>query len=154
MSDSLQPQGLQHARLLCPPVHRSLLKFMFIELVMLSDHLILYRLLFLLPSILPIIRVFSNELALCIRVIKYWSFIFSISPSNEYSGLIFFRMDWFDLPAARNSQESSPAPQFESINSLVLNLLYAPTFTSIHEYWKDHSFDSLDLCQQSDVSAF
>ena len=130
MSDSFRPHGLQHHASLS----WSLLKFMSVELVMLSDHLILYRLLFLLPSILPIIRVFSNELALCIRVIKYWSFIFSISPSNEYSGLIFFRMDWFDLPAARNSQESSPAPQFESINSLVLNLLYAPTFTSIHEY--------------------
>ena len=73
---------------------------------------------------------------------KYWSFSFSISPSNEYSGLISFRMGWFDLLAGtpRDSQESSPAPQFESINSSVLSLPYGPTLTSVHNYWKNHSF--------------
>ena len=80
----------------------------------------------------PASGVFSNE-SPCIRWPKYWSFSFSISPSNEYSGLISFRSDWFDLLAI---QESSPAPQFKSINSLVLSLLYGPTLTSIHDYWK------------------
>ena len=82
------------------PVHhnsQSLLKLMFIESVMPSNHLILCRPLLLLPSIFPSIRVFSNELVHCIRWPKYWSFSFSISPSNEYSGLIYFSIDWFDL---------------------------------------------------------
>ena len=78
------------------PVHHQL-KFMSIELVMPSNHLILCRLLLLLPSNFPSIRVFSNESVLHIRWPKYWSFSFSISPSNEYSGLISFRIDWFDL---------------------------------------------------------
>ena len=79
----------------------------------------------LLPSIFPSIRVFSNESVLCIRWPKYWSFSFSISPSNEYSGLISFRIDQFDLLS--ETQESSPAPQFKSINSLALSFLYGPT---------------------------
>ena len=94
----------------------SLLKFMSIELVMPSKHLILCHPLVLLPSIFPSIRIFYNELILCIRWPKYWNFSFSISSSNEYSGLIFFGIDWFDL---QHSQESSPTPQFESINSSV-----------------------------------
>ena len=80
-----------------------LLKLMSIESVMPSNHLILCHPLFLLPSIFPIIRVFSNESALCIRWPKYWSFSFSISPSNEYSGLISFRMDWLDLLAVQET---------------------------------------------------
>ena len=73
---------------------------------------------------------------------KNWSFSFSISPSDEYSGLISFRIDWFDLLAVQgNSPESSTAPQFKSINSLALSLLYGPTFTFVHDYWKNHSFD-------------
>ena len=79
----------------------SLLKFMSIELVMPSNHIVLCRPLLLLPSIFPSIRVFFNVSALCIRWPKYWSFRFSISPSSEYSGLIAFRMDWFDLRAAQ-----------------------------------------------------
>ena len=79
------------------------------------------------------IRIFSNELVLCIRWPKYWSFSFSISPSNEYSGLISFRIDWLDLLAVQgDSQESSPAPQFKSINSSALSFLYGPTLTSVH----------------------
>ena len=81
----------------------SLLKLMFIKLVMPSNHLILCRLLFLLPSIFPRIRVFSNESVLRIRWPKYWSFSFSISPSNEYSGLSSFRMDWLDLLAVQET---------------------------------------------------
>ena len=84
----------------------SSLKFMFTESVMSSNHLILCRLLFLLPSILPKIRVFSNESVLCIRWPKYWSFSLSINPSNEYSGLISFRMDWLDLLAGQGTLKS------------------------------------------------
>ena len=74
--------------------------------------------------------------------------------SNAYSELISFRIDWFDLLAVRGTQESSPSPQFKSINSLALSLLYGPTLTSAHDYWKNNSFDYMDLCWQSDVSAF
>ena len=83
------------------------------------------------------------------------AFIFSINPSDEYSGLILIRIDWFDLLACpRDSQESSLAPQFGSINSSVFSLLCGPTLPSIHDYWKNHSFDYIDLCWQSDISAF
>ena len=119
---------------------RSLLKLMSIESVMASNHLILCHSLLLLPSIFPSIRVFSKALVLCIRWPKYWSFSFSISPSNKYSGLISFRIDWFDL-SPRDSQEYSPTPQFKSISSLVLSFLYSPTLASIHDYWKNHSLD-------------
>ena len=116
----------------------SLLKFMSIESVMPSNHLVLCYPLLLVPSILSSIRVFSNESVLCISWPKYWSFSFNISHSNEYSGLISFRMDSLDLLAV---QESSLTPQFKSIHSSALNFLYGPTFTSIHDYWKNHSFD-------------
>ena len=102
VSDSLQPHGLQHARLPCPITNtQSLLKLMSIESVMPSNHLILCRPLLLLPSIFPRFRVFSHESVLRIRGPKYWSFSFNISPSNEYSGLISFRMDWLDLLAVQ-----------------------------------------------------
>ena len=77
------------------------------------------------------------------------SFSFSIIPANEYSGLISFRIDWFDLLVVQGSLKSSPALQFESINSLALSLLYCPTLTSLHDYWKNQSFDYTDLCRQS-----
>ena len=109
---------------------RSPPKAMSIELVMPSSHLILCHPLLLLPSILPSIRVFSNESTLHIRWPMYWSFSFSISPSSEHPGLISFRMDWLDNLDSRDSQESSPTPQFESINSLVLSFLYSSTLTS------------------------
>ena len=103
--DSWRPQGLQHARL-CFTILRSMLKLMSIEPVMPSNHLILCRPLLLLPSVFPSIRVFSNESALCIRWPTYWSFSFSINPSNEYSGLISFRMDWLDLLAVQETLKS------------------------------------------------
>ena len=93
----MQPHRLQKARFPCPSPSLSLRKLMPIELVMLSNHLILYHLLLILPSIFPSIRVFSNESTLRFRWPKYWSFSFSICLSNEYSGLISFRIDWFDL---------------------------------------------------------
>ena len=94
---------------------QSLLRLMSIKSVLPSKHLILCCLLLLLPSIFPSIRVFSNESVLHIRWPKYWSFSFSISPSNDYSGLICFKMDWLDLPAVQGTlQESSPTPQFKA----------------------------------------
>ena len=118
-----------------------LLKLLSIHLVMPSNHLILCLPLLLLPFIFPSIWVMSNESALLIRWPKYWSFSFSISPHNECLGLISFRIDWFDLLAVQGTlKESSPTPQFESINSLALSFLYGPTLTSIHDYWKNHSF--------------
>ena len=167
------------------------------EWVMLSNHLILCRLILLLPSVFPSIRIFSSELALLIKWPNYWSFSFSISLSSEYPGLISFRIDWFDLVAVhglsigegngnplqcsclenprdggawwaafygvaqsrtrlkRLSSSSSKdyresyTTQFESINSLMLNILYGPTVSSICDYWKNHSFDYRDLCWQS-----
>ena len=121
---------------------QSLLKLMSIESVMPSNHLILFLSLLLLPSIFFSIGFFSNDSVLRIRWPKYWTFSFSISPSNEYSVLISFRMNWFGSPCSpRDSQESSPAPQFKSINCSMLSFLYSPTLTSIHDYWKHHSFD-------------
>ena len=120
----------------------SLLKLMSIKSVMPSNHLILCRPLLFLPSILPNIRVFSNELVPCIRWPKYWSISASASvlPMNI--------PDWFPLGwlvwspwSPRDSQESSPSPQFKSINSLVLSFLHNPALTSIHDYWKNHSFN-------------
>ena len=120
---------------------RSLLKLMSIMSMMPSNHLIFCHPLLLLPSVFPSIRVFSNESALHIRWPKYWSFSFSISPSKEYSGLISFRMDWLDLLAVQGTlksllqHHSSKAP-----------ILYCPSLTYIHDYWKNHSFDQMDLC--------
>ena len=111
---------------------QSLLKLISTEPVMPSNHLILCWPVLLLPSIFPSIRVFSSESVLCIRWPKYWSFSFSISSSNEYSGLISFRMDWLDLLSVQGTrQESSPTPQFKRINSSALSFLHSPTLTSI-----------------------
>ena len=117
MSSSATPWTAARQASLSITISWSLLKLMSIESVMPSSHLILCRLPLLLPSVFPSIRVFSNESVFHIRWPKYWSFSFNISPSNEYSGLISFRIDWFDL-AVQGTQESSPAPQFKVINSL------------------------------------
>ena len=123
----------------------SLLKLMSIESVMPSNHVILCHPLLLLPSIFPSIRVFVNESVLCIRWPNFWSFSFSISSSKEYRGLISFRIDWFDLLAIQGTLKShlqhlQPLQQFKSINSSVLSFLSSPVLTSIHDYWKNHSF--------------
>ena len=154
MSESVTPWTAARQASLSITNSRSLLKLMSIESVMPSNHLILCRPL-LLPSIFPSIRVFSNELAFHIRWPKYWSCSFNISPSNEHSGLISFRMDRFDLLAAQGTLKrllSSTA--FDSISFSAFRLLHAPTLTSIHDDWKNHSFDHMDLGSQSDVSAF
>ena len=121
-------------------ISQSLLRFMPIESVMLSNHLILcYPLLLL--SIFPSIRVFSDGSVLRIRWPKYWSFSFSISPSNGYSGLISFRIDWLDLFAVQGTLKSLLQHHSKSIDSSALSFLYSPTLTSIHDYWENHSFD-------------
>ena len=138
MSNSLRPYRLQQVR---PPCPSSITKLMSIELVMPSNHLILCSSLLLAPSIFPSIRVFSNESVLRIRWPKYWSFSFNISPSNEHPGLISFRTDWLDLLAVQGTLKSLLQHHFKSINSSALSFLYSTTFTSIHDYWKNHSLD-------------
>ena len=110
---------------------------MSIESVMPSDHLILCHPLLLLPSIVLSIRVFSNESVICIQWPKYWCLSLSISPSNEYSGLISFRIHWFDLFAVQGTLKS--LLQHHSLNSLVLSRLYGTTLTSIRDHWRDQS---------------
>ena len=138
MSENVPVQSLIHVRIFATPrtaasqgslsftVSRSLLKFMSIEPVMPSNHLVLCHPPFPPSSIFSSIRVFSNETALCIRWPKYWNFSFSISPSNEYSRLISFRIDWFDILEVEGTHESSLTPQFTRINSSVLSFLYGP----------------------------
>ena len=134
---------------------QSLPKVMSIELVMPSNHLILCCPLLLLPSIFPSIRLFSNESAFHIRWPKYWNFSFSISPSNEYLGLISFRMDWLDLLAVQGTLKSLLQRQSsKGINSSALRFLHSSTLTSIHDHRKNHSLDQTDLSRQSNVSAF
>ena len=134
MSDSLRPHELQHARFPCPSLSPSLLKLMSIESVVPFNHLILCCSLLLLSSIFPSIRIFSNESALHIRWSKYWSFSFSVSPSSENSGLISLRTDWFDIFALQGIPKSSPAPQFKSINSLMLTFLDGSAVARTHHY--------------------
>ena len=121
---------------------QSSLKLLSIESVMPSNHLILCCPFPILPSIFPSNRVFSNESVIRIRWPKDWSFSFSISPS-EYSWLISFKMDWLELLEVQGTLKSQGTltPQFKSINSSVLSFLYSQTLTSIHDYWKNHSFD-------------
>ena len=120
----------------------TLLKLMSIESVMPSSHLIPLLSLLLLPQSCPASGSFPNESVLCIRWPKYWSFSFNISASNEYSGLISFRMDWFDVPAVQGILKSLLQHRSSKvINSSALSFLYSPTLTSIHDYWKNHSFD-------------
>ena len=144
-------QSLSHVQLLVTPWTaacqaslsitntQSLLKLMSIKSVMPLNHLILCHAL-LLPSIFPSIRVFSNESVLGIMCANYWSFSFSISPSNEYSRLIFCKMDWLDLLEIQGTLKSI-RQQFFSINSSALSVRYSPTLTYILDYWKNHSFD-------------
>ena len=132
-------------------IFRSLLKFLSIKSVMPSNHLRLHHPLLLLPSVFLSIKLFSNESALHISLLKYWSFSFSISPSSKYSGLISFRIACFDLFAVQGALKSFLQPQFKSINSLAISHLYGPTFTSICDYWKNYMFDYVDLCQQSSM---
>ena len=144
MSDSLRPHKLQNGRLPCPsPTPR-----------VYSNSCPLSRWchptisssvvpILLLPSIFPSVRVFSNESVLHIRWPKYWSFSFSISPSNEYSGLISFKMDWLDLLAIQRTLKSLLQHHSSKESILWHSTLFivSPTCTSIHDYWENHSFD-------------
>ena len=128
---------------------------MSIESVMPSNHPILCCPLLLLPSIFPNIRVFSNESALRIRWPNYWSFIFNICPSNKHPRLISFRMDWLDLLAVQGTLKS--LLQHHSSKASILRrsaFFIIPTLISIHDHWKNHSLDKMDLCWQSNVSDF
>ena len=122
---------------------RSWLKLMSIESMIPSNHLIRCHPFLLPPSIFPSIRVFSSESVLRIKWPKYWSFSFSISPSSEYSGLISFTIDWFDLLAVQGTLKSLLQLHSSKVlhSSSVLSFLYGPTLTSIHDYWKNHSLD-------------
>ena len=123
-------------------ISQNLLKVMSIESVMPSNHLTLCHPLLLLPSIFPSIRGFSNESALHIRSPKYWSFSFSLSPSNEYSGLISFRIDWLDLLAAQGTVKSLLQHHSSKASILQCSAIFiGPILTPTHGYWKNHSFD-------------
>ena len=156
MSDHLPPHGLQYAGLPCPlPSPQSLLKYMPTELMTPFSHLISCHPLLHLPSIFPSIRFFSSESALCTKRPMYCSFTFSINPSNEYSGLISFRIHWFDLLAFQGTLKS--LFQHRSLKATILQcsvFFMVQLSTVVHDYWKNHSFDYADLYQQSDVSAF
>ena len=164
---SVSVQSLSHVRLFSTPWTAALqaspsitnswilLKLMSIESVMPPNHFILCHHLLLLPSIFPSIRVFSNESVLCNRWSEYWSLSFSISPSNEYSGLISFRIDWLDLLAVQGTLKS-PLQHHSSKASIlwlsaffIVQLSYPYMATG-----KKHSFDKTDLCWRSHISAF
>ena len=138
VSHSFWPHGLQHARLHCLLLYPKLyLKLMFILSMMPLNYLIICCPLLLLPSIFPSIRVFSNDLALCIRWPKYWSFTFSISPSSEYSELISYRIHWFIPSQSKGlSKVFSSTTIQKSINSSAPSLLYGSMLTSVYDYWE------------------
>ena len=121
----------------CPSLPRP----MSVESVMPSNHLILCHPLFLLPSIFPSIRGFSNESVLHIRWPKYWSFSFSISPCNEYSGLISFRIDWFDLLAVQSTLKSLLQHHSSKASILQCSAFFIVQLSHPHEYWENHSFN-------------
>ena len=149
---TLWPPGLQHTGLLYPPLSPGGCSNLWPSSQWchpaISSSVVLF---FSCPQSFP---ASGNVLVLLIRWPKYWSFSFSTSPSNEYSELIFFRIDWFDHLAVQGTQETSPAPWFKGTYSSVISILYGPTLTSIHDSLKNHCFDYTDCCQQSTVFAF
>ena len=140
-SDSLWPHELQHSRPPCssstPGVHSNSCPLSWWCHPAISSSVVPFS---SCPQSLPASESFPMS-QLRMRWPKYWSFSFSIIPSREHPGLISFRMDWLDLLAVQGTQESSPTPQFKSINSSVLSFLHSPTLTSIHDHWKNHSLD-------------
>ena len=131
-----------------------LLKLMSIELAMPSNHLILCCSLLLWPSVFPSIRIFSSEPVLRVRWPKCQNFSFNISPSNKYSGLISFRIDWFDIFAVQGTLKSLLQHHSSKASILCRSAFFIVQLTSMHDYRKDHSFDQMDICWQSNVSAF
>ena len=138
------------------PVHHQLLGLAHIHVHRVGDAIqpTICLLLLLSPSIFPSIKVFSRESVLCISWPKNWSLSLSISPSNEYSGLISFRMDPLDLLAVQGTLKSLLQHHTSKHQFFGAQFSYGKTLTSIHFYWKNHSFDKTDLCWQSNVSAF
>ena len=147
VSDSATPWTVAHQASLSITNSWNLLKLMSIESVMPSNHLILCRPLLPPPSIFPSIRVFSNESVLHIRWPKYWSFSFSISPCNEYSGLNSFRIDWFDLLAVQETLENLFNTTVQKHQFFGAQLSLWSNSQSMLGYWKNHSFDYMELCQ-------
>ena len=141
VSDSVTSWSAAHEAFMSITNSQSLFKLMSIESVMPSNHLITCRLLLLLLSIFPSIRVFSNESVLHNKWPKYWSFSFSISPSSEYSGLISIRIAQFDLLAVQGTLKSLLQHHSSKPSILWYQFLYGPTLISIHNYWKNHSLD-------------
>ena len=149
MSDSLQPHEWQHTRLPCPSPSSGIC----------SDSCLLSQ--WCHPAISSSVVPFSSCLQSSPASESFpmsqlltsggQSFSFSISPSSEYSGLLYFRIDWFDLFVVQGTLQSSPAPQFENISFSALSVLYGKILTSVHYYWKNDSFDYMDSCRQSDV---
>jgi len=133
---------------------QSLLKLISIELLMPSNHLILCHRLLLIFLIIPSIRVYFNELPLLVRWPKYWSFSFSISPSNEYSVLISFRIDWFDSLAVQGTLKSLIWHHSLKTSILQHSVFFMVQLTSVHDYWKKQSFDYTELCRKNDLSPF
>ena len=154
MSDSATPWTAAHQASLSISNSRSLPKLISIEFVMPSNHFILCHPLLLLPSVLPSIRVFSNESPLCMTWPKYWSFSFRISPSNEYSGLISFRTDWFDLLAVQGTPKcllqhhSLKASILQHSAFFIVQLSHPPMTTG-----KTTALARRTFCWQSNVSA-
>ena len=141
------PWTAAHQASLSSTISHSLFKLMSINSVMPSNHLIFCCPFLLLPSIFPSIRVFSSESTLHIRWPKYWSFSVSISPSNEYSGLISFRMDWLDLLAVQGTFKSLLQHHSSKVPWILWHsAFFVVQITSAHDYWKNHSFDYTDLC--------
>ena len=141
LSDSATPWTVACQGSLSITNSRSLLKLISIESVMPSNHLLLCHPLLLLPLIFPSIRVFSNESVLHIRWPKYWSFSFSISPSNEHSGLISFRMDWLDFLEVHRTLKSLLQHHTSEASILRCSAFFTVQLTSIHDHWKNHSLD-------------
>ena len=136
-------------------ISRSLIKLMSVEMIVPSNHLILCHPLLLLPSIFPSIRIFSSELALRIRWHKYWSFSFNIRPSNEYSGLISFRIDWFDLLAVQGTLKSLLQHHSSKASILQHSAFFMVQLSHLYRTTgKKHRFDCMRLYLQTDVCAF
>ena len=150
MSDPATPWTTAHQASLSITNSKSPPKPMSIESVVPSNHLILHRPLLLLPSIFPSIRVFSNESALHMTWPKYWSFSFNISPSNEYSGLTIFRIDWLDLLAVQGTLKSPLQHHSPQASILQCSVFFMVELS--HLYMT--SFDCMDICWQSGISAF
>ena len=153
MSDSLPPMdcSMSGSSVLHCPLEFAHIHFHWVSG---ANHLILCCSLLPLPSIFPSIRVFSSELALSIRWAKYWNLSFSISPSNEHSGLISFRIDWFDLLAVQGTLKSLLQHHSSKASILWHSVFFMVQLTPVHDHWKNHTFHYIDLCRQNDVSAF